>query len=183
LGDAVLELVVTNYLYRNYKEPEGILTAFRAALVRTESIAEAGRELGYEPLMRMSRGERGGSESARAHIVANAFEALVGAVYIEKGYSEAEKLVADKILYKIERILASGSWRDSKSHLQELSQRIDGQTPVYKILEEEGPDHDKRFTVGVYVRDQEIGRGTGSSKQRAQTAAAEVGVGWYGKKA
>jgi ribonuclease-3 len=181
LGDAVLELVVTNFLFRNYEEPEGVLTAWRSALVRTESICEAGVSLGYEPLLRMSKGERGGSESARKHIVANAFEALLGAIYLEKGYAEAEKVVNTRIISKIDDILKTGSWRDPKSYLQELSQKHDNQTPDYRVIEEEGPDHDKKFTVGVYVKGREIGRGSGPSKQKAQGAAAEQGIMWYTK--
>ena len=181
LGDAVLELVVTNFLFSNYEEPEGVLTAWRSALVRTESICEAGEKLGYESLMRMSKGERGGSENARKHIVANAFEALVGAIYLEKGYEEAEKLIKARIISKMSSILKAGSWRDPKSYLQELSQRYDEQTPDYRVLEEDGPDHDKKFTVGVYVKGLEIGQGVGSSKQKAQSMAAEQGVMWYNK--
>jgi ribonuclease-3 len=182
LGDAVLELVVTDFLFKNYAEPEGVLTAWRSALVRTESICEAGVGLGYEPLMRMSKGERAGSENARKHIVANAFEALLGAIYLEKGYAEAEKTINANIISKIDEILKTGSWRDPKSYLQELSQRYDDQTPDYKVLEEEGPDHDKKFTVGAYVKGTEIGQGIGSSKQRAQGMAAEQGIAWYAKK-
>ncbi|MCL1929850.1 ribonuclease III [Candidatus Saccharibacteria bacterium] len=181
LGDAVLELVVTSFLFQKYTEPEGILTAWRSALVRTESICEAGEELGYDALLRMSKGERAGSESARKHIVANAFEALIGAVYLEKGYKGAEKIINARIISKIDEILATGSWRDPKSYLQELSQKHDDQTPDYKVLEEEGPDHDKQFTVGVYVRDKKIGSGVGPSKQKAQSAAAEQGIMWYNK--
>lgn len=182
LGDAVLELVVTSFLFKSYTEPEGVLTSWRSALVRTESICEAGTELGYEALLRMSKGERVGSDSARKHIVANAFEALVGAIYLERGYVGAEKIITDKITSKIDDILKTGSWRDPKSYLQELSQKHDDQTPDYKVIEEEGPDHDKKFTVGVCVKGKEIGRGVGSSKQKAQSVAAEQGIMWYTKK-
>lgn len=181
LGDAVLELVVTDYLYRNYSEPEGILTSWRSSLVRTESIGDAGSKLGYEPLLRMSRGEKNGSDRARQQILANAFEALIGAIYLERGYDDAEKFIAEHILSKLESILQSGSWRDPKSHLQEVSQRIDGHTPVYKVLEEEGPDHDKVFTLGVYVGEKLMGKGTGSSKQNAQQEAAKAALLAYEK--
>jgi ribonuclease-3 len=175
LGDAVLELVVTDFLFRNYKEPEGILTAWRAALVRTESIGAAGEKLGYPPLIRMSKGERNGSERARQTIIADAFEALIGAIYLDKGYETAREFIEKNILVKFQDILASESWRDPKSYLQELSQRIDGKTPVYKVLKEEGPDHDKVFTVGVFVDGRVMGSGNGSSKQAAeQTAAAQA---------
>jgi len=126
LGDAVLELAVTDYLFRNFNESEGVLTSWRASLVRTESIGAAGEELGYQHLIRMSRGEKQGSERARQQIMANAFEAVIGAIYLEKGYSDAEQFVKKYIISKLDSILASGSWRDPKSHLQETAQRIDG---------------------------------------------------------
>jgi ribonuclease-3 len=182
LGDAVLELVVTDFLYRNYSEPEGILTSWRASLVRTESIGAAGERLGYEPLVRMSRGEKKGSQRARQQILANAFEAVIGAIYLEKGYEAAERFIEKNILSNLEDILASGSWRDPKSYLQEVSQRIDGHTPLYKVLSEEGPDHDKVFTLGVFVGDKLMGKGTGHSKQTAQQQAARRALGAYNKR-
>jgi ribonuclease-3 len=180
LGDAVLELVVTDYLFRNYSEPEGILTSWRAALVRTESIGAAGDKLGYEPLVRMSRGEKQGSDRARQQILANAFEAVIGAIYLERGYDDAAQFITAHILSKLDGILQAGSWRDPKSHLQEVSQRIDGHTPQYKVLEEVGPDHDKVFTLGVYVGDKLMGKGTGPSKQTAQQVAARAALEKYG---
>ncbi len=182
LGDAVLELAVTDYLYRNFNEPEGILTSWRSSLVRTESIGAAGDKLGYETLLRMSRGEKNGSSRARQQILANAFEAVIGAIYLERGYSDAEKFIQKHILTKLDDILATGSWRDPKSYLQEVSQRIDGQTPVYKVLNEEGPDHDKVFTLGVYVGDKLMGKGSGSSKQNAQQEAARAAIEKYEKR-
>ncbi len=179
LGDAVLELAVTDYLYRNHAEPEGILTSWRAALVRTESISDAGQKLGYEPLLRMSRGEKSGSDRARAQILANAFEAVIGAIYLERGYADADVFIQKHILSKLDAILESGSWRDPKSHLQEVSQRVDGQTPVYKVIEEIGPDHDKVFTLGVYVGDVLMGKGSGPSKQSAQQVAARAALEAY----
>lgn len=179
LGDAVLELVVTDYLYRNYSEPEGVLTSWRSALVRTESISEAGVTLEYEPLLRMSRGEKRGSDRARAQILANAFEALTGAIYLEKGYEASEKFIDELILSKLDRILQTESWRDPKSHLQEVSQSLDGLTPQYRVLSEEGPDHEKQFTLGVFVGDKLMGRGSGPSKQFAQQRAAETALKKY----
>jgi ribonuclease III len=179
LGDAVLELVVTDYLYKNFSEPEGILTSWRAALVRTESIGAAGEKMGYESLVRMSRGERAGSIRARQQILANAFEAVIGAIYLERGYDDAEAFIAKHILSKLDSILESGSWRDPKSHLQEVSQRIDGHTPIYKVLNEVGPDHDKVFTLGVYVGDSLMGQGSGPSKQMAQQEAARAALAEY----
>lgn len=179
LGDAVLELVVTDYLYKNYDEPEGILTSWRAALVRTESIGAAGEALGYEPLIRMSKGEKKGSERARQQILANAFEAVVGSVYLERGYDDAEKFINKYIISKLDTILSEGSWRDPKSHLQEVSQKVDNATPVYKVIEESGPDHDKVFTLGVYVNNKLIGKGIGPSKQYAQQQAAKAALDKY----
>lgn len=179
LGDAVLELVVTDYLYRNFAEPEGILTSWRAALVRTESIGAAGDRLGYEPLIRMSRGEKNGSPRARQQILANAFEAVIGSIYLERGYDDAATFITHHILSTLEEILEAGSWRDPKSHLQEVSQKVDGATPVYRVLEEEGPDHDKVFTLGAFVNNVEMGRGIGPSKQVAQQAAARAALKAY----
>jgi ribonuclease-3 len=179
LGDAVLELVVTEYLFGNYSEPEGILTNWRSALVRTESIGAASDRLGYDKMLRLSRGEKQGSERARQQILANTFEAVIGAVYLDKGYEAAKKIIHDHILSTFEEILATGSWRDPKSRLQEVAQSIDGMTPVYKVLAEEGPDHDKIFTLGVYVGQKLLGKGTGSSKQNAQQKAAEAALKKY----
>ena len=181
LGDAVLELVVTDFLYNTYDEPEGILTNWRSALVRTESIGEAGQKLGYEPLMRLSRGERHGSERARQQILANAFEALIGAIYLDKGYEAASRFITAHILSKLGDILESGSWRDPKSRLQEVAQSRTGFTPVYKVVSEEGPDHDKIFTLGVYVDGKLLGKGDGSSKQAAQQKAAEAALQTFEK--
>lgn len=179
LGDAVLELVSSDFLYRNYDFPEGIMTAVRAALVRTESIGAAGIELGYEPLVRLSKGEAHGSERAHESILADCFEAVIGAIYLDQGYEAAKDFISKHILVKIDVVLEEGLWRDPKSYVQELAQKIDGVTPVYRTLREEGPDHDKKFTVGIYVGDKLKGTGTGHSKQEAQTAAAREGVKKY----
>ena len=180
LGDAVLELVVTEYLFNNFDEPEGILTSWRAALVRTESIGEAGARLGYEPLVRMSRGEKHGSDSARARILANAFEAVTGAIYLDQGYEKAKEFIHENIISKLPVILAEESWRDPKSHLQEVAQRIDNHTPQYRVLSESGPDHDKTFEIAVFVNGVERGRGVGSSKQAAQQESAKDALHNYG---
>jgi len=182
LGDAVLELAVTNYLYLNFDEQEGILTSWRSALVRTESISDAGNKLGYESLIRMSRGEKQGSDRARAQILANSFEALTGAIYLDKGYEVAEKFIEKHILSKLEGILDVGSWRDPKSHLQEVSQSIDSMTPQYRVLEEIGPDHEKVFRLGVYVGENLMGVGEGPSKQIAQQQAATAALNEYKKR-
>ena len=179
LGDAILELVSSDFLYRNYNEPEGIMTALRSAMVRTESIGDAGKKLGYEPLVRLSHGEKNGSDRAHDVILADCFEAVIGAIYLDQGYETAKDFIYKHIIVKIDEIIEEGTWRDPKSYVQELAQRYDGVTPVYKTLREEGPDHDKLFTVGIYVKDHLIGTGTGHSKQEAQTMAAREGVKLY----
>ena len=179
LGDAVLELVTTDFLFSNYDKPEGILTAWRSALVRTESIGAAGERLGYEKLIRMSRGEKQGSARARQQILANAFEATTGAIYLDRGYEAAKKYITDNILSTLPQILEEESWRDPKSYLQEISQARDGFTPIYKVLKEDGPDHDKNFTLGVFVGDKKMGEGEGPSKQTAQQEAAREAIRKY----
>ena len=179
LGDAVLELVVTEYLYSNYSEPEGVLTNWRSALVRTESISEVAARLGCEPLLRLSRGEKRGSERARQQILANCYEAVVGAVYLEKGYEAAKTFIEKSLLPMFDSILKTGSWLDPKSRLQELVQNREGFTPIYKVLSEEGPDHDKKFTVGVFVNEEKKGEGEGPSKQAGQVLAATQALKHY----
>ena len=181
LGDAVLELVVTDYLFKNFSEAEGILTSWRAALVRTESIGAAGQALGYEPLVRMSKGEKLGGTRARLQILANAFEATIGSIYLDQGYDKASEFIHKHIISTLPAILDGGTWRDPKSHLQEVSQQIDGATPVYKVISEEGPDHDKVFTLGAYVKDKLMGKGVGPSKQSAQQEAARAALKEYAK--
>ena len=172
LGDAVLEMVVTEYLYTNYKEPEGILTNWRSALVRTESISAAADREGFEPLLRLSRGEKRGSARAREQILANSYESVVGALYLEKGYEPSKEFITRSLLPTFDDILKSGTWMDPKSRLQEMVQNKEGFTPVYKVLSEDGPDHDKMFVIGAYVDGQLKGQGTGPSKQSAQVSAA-----------
>ncbi len=179
LGDAVLELVVTEYLYRTYLDPEGILTNWRSALVRTESISDAAKNNDYEPLLRLSRGERRGTERARAQILANCYEAVIGALYLDQGYDAAKKLIEETLLTTFDQILESGSWMDPKSHLQERAQSKEGHTPIYRVLEEDGPDHDKVFIVGVYVGENLRGKGSGPSKQHAQQGAAQDALKFY----
>ena len=180
LGDAVLELVTTEYLYSNFSEPEGILTNWRSALVRTESIGAAAANTGFEPLLRLSRGEKRGTDRAREQILANSFEAVVGSLYIDQGYEAAKRFITDNLLTTFKQILDSGSWMDPKSHLQEVAQSREGFTPVYKVLEETGPDHDKTFQVGVFVNNQLKGTGSGPSKQAGQQKAAEAALLKYG---
>jgi ribonuclease-3 len=179
LGDAVLELVVTEYLYANYSEPEGILTKWRSSLVRTESIGAAAAKYEFEPMLRLSRGEKRGTDRARAQILANSFEAVTGALYLDQGYEAAKRFITESILSTFAEILSSGSWMDPKSHLQELAQSREAATPLYKVISEEGPDHDKTFTVGVYVSGTLRGQGIGPSKQAGQQKAAEAALAYY----
>jgi len=179
LGDAVLELVVTEYLYTNFSEPEGILTNWRSSLVRTESIGAAAAKFGFEPLLRLSRGEKHGTDRARVQILANSFEAVVGALYMDKGYGAAKSFITKSILVTFKEILKTGSWLDPKSRLQEVAQSKESHTPVYKVLSEVGPDHEKIFTVGVFVGGNLKGTGEGPSKQAGQQKAAEAALKAY----
>lgn len=179
LGDAVLELVTTEYLYHNFDEPEGVLTNWRSALVKTESIGEAARKLGLIEMMRMSKGEKKGSKRAKLQMSANAYEAITGAIYVDQGYDAAKKFIMDTIIVTLDEILRTGSWQDAKSTLQELAQAKESSTPSYKVLDEHGPDHDKTFTVGVYISRKLRGKGQGPSKQTAQQKAAEQALKSY----
>lgn len=179
LGDAVLELVVTEYLYGNYQEPEGILTNWRSALVRTESISAAAAREGFELLLRLSRGEKRGSERAREQILANAYESVIGAIYLDKGYEATKAFITRTLLPTFEDILKEGSWMDPKSRLQEVVQSRDGFTPQYKVIKEDGPDHDKMFVIGVFIDNELKGEGSGPSKQAAQVAAAHAALKYY----
>lgn len=182
LGDAVLELVVTEYLYNSYKEPEGILTNWRSALVRTESIGLASEKFGFGDYLRLSRGEKRGTDRARAQILANVYEAVVGALYLDQGYEPSRKFISKSILSTLPEILESGSWMDPKSHLQEVAQSVEGYTPLYKVLKEEGPDHDKIFEVGVFIKGSLRGTGSGPSKQIGQQKAAEKALIYFKSK-
>ena len=181
LGDAVLELVTSDFLVRNYDYPEGVMTAWRSALVRTESIGDAGKKLGYAPLIRLSRGEKSGTERAHESIIADCFEAVIGAIYLDQGYDTARAFIEKHILVKIDDIIKEGSWRDPKSFFQEIVQHYNGTTPTYRTLGESGPDHDKVFEVAAFVGNKQFGKGSGHSKQEAQAAAAKQGIAKYRK--
>ena len=176
LGDAVLELVTTEFLYNNYTEQEGILTNWRSSLVRTESISAAAARLDFESMLRLSKGERRGTDRARAQILANTYEAVIGAIYLDQGYEASREFIKKSLLVTFEEILATGSWMDSKSHLQELVQSLEGQTPSYRVMSEEGPDHDKTFNIGVFVNGKLLGQGSGASKQIGQQKAADMAL-------
>ena len=176
LGDAVLELVVTDFLYRNYPNPEGDLTNWRSALVKTESLASVAEKLNISPYFKRSRGESKGNARSHALISANAIEAIIGAIYLDQGYDAAKGFITTQIISTLPQILAEGTWMDPKSKFQELAQNQFGLTPNYKVMDENGPDHDKTFTVGVYVGDRLFGQGNGSSKQAAQQVAAAAAL-------
>ncbi len=181
LGDAVLELAVTDYLYKNFPNPEGELTNWRAALVNKDMLSKVSRELGVEEFLQMSRGEAKDTGRARDYLLANAFEAIVGAIYLDQGYETAEKFIKENILSRLEEVIQSKLYIDPKSNFQEEAQARVGITPTYRVISEFGPDHDKKFVVGVYLGDEEVARGEGSSKQQAQREAAKAGLkvkGW-----
>lgn len=182
LGDAVLELAVTHFLYTKYpNKPEGDLTAYRAALVNTVSLAESAEAIGLNDMILLSKGERKDTGRARQIILANAFEALLGAIYLDQGYEAAEAFIGKHLYPKIDNVVAKRAWQDAKSRFQELAQDKRGMTPAYQTLAEVGPDHAKMFTVGVYVGEEEIARGEGHSKQEAEQAAAQAAIdktGW-----
>ena len=173
LGDAVLELVVTDFLYKKFpKVKEGILTAYRSSLVRTESISAAAREMGMNDLLMLSKGESRDIGKARDYILANAFESFVGAIYLDGGYDEAKKIIAGALFDNIDFVIETGSWKDSKSHVQELAQEHYSETPRYELVSAVGPDHDKHFVMAIYFGDKKIAEGAGNSKQKSQQDAA-----------
>jgi ribonuclease-3 len=182
LGDAVLELVVTEFLYRKYPNPEGELTNWRAALVNAKMLSEIAREIGIEEHLYLSHGESKDSQSkARQYILANAIEAVIGAIYLDQGMEVVRGFVERFVLSELPYILENQLHLDPKSRFQERAQETVGVTPTYRVLEESGPDHAKQFTVGVYLGDEHVASGTGTSKQEAQIDAAEKGLkarGW-----
>lgn len=182
LGDAVLELIVTDYLYNKYPEkPEGELTAYRSALVNSNTLADCATKLNMNDYLLLSHGESKDTGRARTYILANTFEAFLGALYLDRGYDITKKFIAEHVFDLIDEIVAKGSWIDSKSRFQEVAQEKVGVTPAYKTLKEVGPDHDKKFTVGVYLGNDLVITGEGRSKQEAEQDAARKGLetrGW-----
>ncbi len=177
LGDAVLELVVTEHLYKNYQNPEGELTNWRASLVNGDSLAQVAKDLGIEEFILMSKGEaRDKNSKARQYILANAMESIIGAVYLEKGLKEVAKFIDKLIISKLKSILETKAYIDPKSLFQEKSQEKLGITPNYKVLNSEGPDHAKLFKIGVYLDKELIATGEGYSKQEAQVKAAQTAL-------
>ena len=166
LGDAVLELAATDFLFKKYPaQPEGELTSYRAALVNTVSLAETASHLGVNNYLLLSKGEAKDTGRARDVILADALEAIIGAVYLDAGYTAAESFIARTLFPKIDDVIAKRSYQDAKSRFQEAAQEKRGTTPSYETLSEVGPDHDKQFTVGVFIGMQEVARGEGKSKQ------------------
>lgn len=181
LGDAVLELVVTEYLYHHFNKPEGELTNWRSALVRGQHLATRAEELHFGDYLYLSHGEAKSGGKAKQLILANTFEAVIGAIYLDLGYDVSQKFLEKNILSYLDEILRQGMHVDPKSRLQEFTQDKYGVTPAYQVLAEEGPDHAKKFTVGVYLNDEKLGEGVGSSKQNAQIDAAVKGIKYLEK--
>lgn len=182
LGDAVLELIATHFLFEKFPtHNEGELTAFRASLVNAVTCAEIATKIGMNDYLLLSRGESKDNGRARGILLANAFEALIGAIYLDQGYDAARAFISEHLFPKIDDIVQKKLWRDAKSALQEKVQEHEGATPYYAVIKESGPDHDKEFVVGVYAKDSLLAQGAGKSKQEAEQAAAQHALeekGW-----
>ncbi len=172
LGDAVLELVVTDYLYHHFDLPEGEMTNLRSAIVRGKMLSKVARELKLDDFLLLSRGERKDTGKARDYILANAVEAVIGALYLDQKYAAAETMINTYIISKLDEVMESGDHIDSKSKFQEMAQEKYRVTPIYKVLSEAGLDHEKEFVIGAFLEDRKMGEGKGSSKQDAQQDAA-----------
>ena len=182
LGDAVLELATTHFLYTKFPEKaEGELTALRSSLVNTNTLSDTAAALGMNEYLLLSKGEEKDTGRARSFLLANAFESMVGAIYLDQGYDAAERFISQFLFIKIDEIIEKELWLDAKSHFQEKAQDQVGVTPLYSTIKETGPDHDKKFIVGVYLRDALVAQGEGKSKQEAEQDAARAGLlakGW-----
>jgi len=173
LGDAVIELLVTEYLYQKYPDnTEGDLTAYRASLVNADTLSEVARKIGVNDFLLLSKGETKDTGKARQYILANTIEAIIGAIYLDQGYDAAKYFVSKNVYHLIDKIVEEKSWVDAKSMFQEKSQEFANTTPLYKTIKEEGPDHDKHFTIGVYLGNDFVAEGLGKSKQEAEQVAA-----------
>jgi len=184
LGDAVLELVVTDYLYKNYKNSEGELTVWRAALVNSDMLSEIAKNLGFNDFLLLSQGESKDQGKARKYILANTFEALIGSIYLDRGYEDCRKFIEKYLIVELPQIIENGLYKDTKSLFQEMAQEKTGITPAYKVIEEWGPDHNKRFIIGVFLGEELIAQGEGSSKQEAEVEAAKNALDikhWHGR--
>jgi len=182
LGDAVLELVVTEYLYQKYpKKPEGELTNWRASLVNAKMLYQIAQNLGFNDFLLLSRGEEKELGKARQYILANTFEALIGSIYLDQGYSACQDFIKKNLLKELPHIIEAQLFKDAKSRFQEEAQERVGITPTYKVLEEWGPDHAKHFIIGVFLNQELVAKGEGSSKQEAEISAAKNALetkGW-----
>ncbi|HMP67179.1 MAG TPA: ribonuclease III [Candidatus Paceibacterota bacterium] len=174
LGDAVMELATTDYLYKHFPEKtEGDLTSLRASLVNTQTISDVAFELGFNEYLLLSKGETKDTGRARQYILANTFEAVIGAIFLDQGYEVAKYFIYQFLIQKLEKIIENGSWIDAKSKLQEIVQEKNSLTPTYKTIKEDGPDHDKRFTVALFYGEKNIAEGSGKSKQEAEQDVAK----------
>jgi len=177
LGDAVLELAVTDFLFGKYPDkPEGDLTSYRSALVNTQTLSSAANSLGANEHLMLSKGESQDTGRARSFILANTFESIIGAIYLDQGYQTAKDFIARNIFPLIDEIVRKELWKDAKSRFQEMAQEKTGITPSYKVLNEEGPDHARIFSVGLFLGDEKVSEGRGESKQEAAQMAAEGGL-------
>jgi len=174
LGDAVVELLASEFLYQNFpKEAEGKLTAYRSALVRTETLAQVAKTIGLDQLIIMGKGERSSKGISNIHILADVFESFIGALYLDSNLDTVRDFLKTHLFYQIDQVIEDHSYKDAKSLFQEKVQAKGLQTPHYQVISQQGPDHKKLFTVTVKIADQTWGEGQGSSKQRAQRAAAQ----------
>lgn len=182
LGDAVLELVVTDFLYKKYADKaEGELTVFRAALVNAITLSDVANGLEMSNFLLLSKGEMKDTGRARQYILANTFEAVIGAIYLDAGYDAARDFIATNLFNRADEVVEKKLWQDNKSYFQEKAQELESKTPAYQVLDEAGPDHNKKFTVGVFLGEDLIAKGDGHSKQDAEQAAALAGLkakGW-----
>ncbi len=182
LGDAVLELIITDHLYKSYpEETEGALTSYRAALVNAVTLGELAAEIGVNDFLLLSKGEAKDTGRARQIILANAYEAIVGAIYLDQGYDGAKKFISANLFPLTAKVVSAKLWQDAKSYFQEKAQETYNQTPRYELLSEAGPDHNKKFTVGLYIGDELVTEGEGHAKQEAEQDAAKKGLdvkGW-----
>lgn len=177
LGDAVLELIVTEYLFEKYPDkPEGDLTSYRSALVNAVTLAGVAEGLGMNAHLLLSRGEAKDTGRARQVILANTIEAFIGALYLDQGYDAVKSFVSRHVLKLVDEIVTKKMWLDAKSHFQEKAQEIVGVTPSYETVKETGPDHDKHFTVAVFLGEEHVAEGEGKSKQEAEQQAAKAGL-------
>ena len=176
LGAAVLELVVTEYLYLNYPNPEGEMTNWRAALVNANMLAQISIKFDLNDFLLLSRGEAKDTGRARQYILANAVEAVIGAIYLDQGYEPSKDFIMRFVVDELPDILSGKSYQDAKSKLQEEAQERVGITPNYQVIEDWGPDHAKNFKVGVFLGSEQVGEGSGPSKQEAQQSAAEAAL-------